>query len=498
MEVSTVTDQTVLEAIAEAADPAALADGGQTRQAPAVHAVDITFRNADGEEIEPAEGSVVRVTMDSSAAAAFTNPSVVHYDGQDNSVETMELETVDMMTRPALDLDEDNALAFATDAFSVYAVVETTIEKNVLASDGHNYRISVTYGPESGIPDNAELDVAEILSGSDQYDMYVSKAEDALSMEEGSAGYIRLFDIKIVDPNGEKVRIEAPVDVKIELADKESLDDAADATHVVHFADGADTGDVVQNVAVDGTAVSFAADGFSAYAIVEGPGSVPTGTPVTDLDELNEEDGFYIYNKDSTVASYLIDSISGGKIATTNTQLSAAKYYFESTDSGKYRIYYKDDQGNKYYLCTKKETNGSFYVKSGFESGYDYEFTVKESTSGDVFHFSSATANPNDDKQNYWYNDGGAIKKNRQFANGDTNAAGSTVSVTGNSQKRIEFAIIRAEDITGDPYNLDGQSYGLLNWNGGAMSRALMAEALGENALGVKPLCVMARRPISP
>lgn len=46
--------------------------------------------------------------------------------------------------------------------------------------------------------------------------------ENALGMQEGSAGYIRLFDIKIVDKNDHSVKYQPKegtiVDVRVELA----------------------------------------------------------------------------------------------------------------------------------------------------------------------------------------------------------------------------------------------------------------------------------------
>ena len=94
-------------------------------------------------------------------------------------------------------------MVFRAGDFSVYIIAGTTIEKTVLASDGHNYHITATYGPETGIPGDAELEVTELTEGSSAYGMsyeeYVAYTENALGMEEGTAGYIRLFDISIVN-----------------------------------------------------------------------------------------------------------------------------------------------------------------------------------------------------------------------------------------------------------------------------------------------------------
>ena len=55
--------------------------------------------------------------------------------------------------------------------------------------------------------------------------------ENVLGMAEGSAGYIRLFDIKIVDKDDHSVKYQpkegTTVDVRAELADKDSGEEAA-------------------------------------------------------------------------------------------------------------------------------------------------------------------------------------------------------------------------------------------------------------------------------
>ena len=70
---------------------------------------------------------------------------------------------------------------------------------------------------------------------------------------------------------------------------------------VVHFSDGAETGEVIGDVTVDKEAVSFEAEGFSAYAIVDGPAAVPMGwSKVRSIAELIEmgSQGLYIGHPD--------------------------------------------------------------------------------------------------------------------------------------------------------------------------------------------------------
>ena len=250
MKLSPVEDEGVLDSIR----------GAVAEQVLQVCAVDISFYDADGNEIEPL--LPIHVEIFSAAEARDSDRTVVHLDNEGEA---------SVVEQDGNNVRENGAVQFTADSFSIYAIVYTTIEKTVLASDGHNYHISVTCGDDAGVPANAELSVEEILDDTPEYQDYAAKAENAMGWEEGSASYLRLFDIKIVDAEGEKVEITAPVDVVIELADFDSSKD----TVVLHFADDAEEPDVVQNVDMAGETLSFEADGFSAYAIVSGPEAIP-------------------------------------------------------------------------------------------------------------------------------------------------------------------------------------------------------------------------------
>ena len=123
-----------------------------------------------------------------------------------------------------------------------------------LACQGQDYEVTVTAGEEAGIPEGASLSVSEIMpetsanntdtddnTGTElTYEEYVSRTGEALGLEEVSDYYIRLFDIKIVDSYGEKIKIQAPVDVNIQLTDQEGSN--VSNAQIVHFADEADSG----------------------------------------------------------------------------------------------------------------------------------------------------------------------------------------------------------------------------------------------------------------
>lgn len=255
MTVEPVVDETILNAAA----------GTVASEVSSLCAVDICFFNSQGEEIQPM--LPIRVTMATAAVMVPENTVVVHVDDAGAASQVENVET-----------GEEN-VSFEADSFSVYVIVGTVIEKTVLASDGQNYTVTATYGAETGIPAEADLTVEEILPDENDdagtfsvYEEYVSKTENALGMEGGSAGYIRLFDIKIVDKYDHSVKYQptegTKVDVKISLADKDSSEEAAASTQVVHFQNEQMDGTVIGN-STDGQIVAFEADGFSIYAIVD-------------------------------------------------------------------------------------------------------------------------------------------------------------------------------------------------------------------------------------
>ncbi|MBR0377358.1 MAG: InlB B-repeat-containing protein [Lachnospiraceae bacterium] len=248
---------------------------------------DISILDPAGEEIQPSKGSVARVSI-SLEDEAVKNEAlhIVHFGEQADVIKT----TVD-----------SEGIRFETTGFSVYAFVETMIEKTVLASDGNNYKISATFDGDTGIPNNAELVVSELTEESSvygiSYEEYVTYTENALGLEEGSAEYIRLFDIKLVDRDDPSIKYQPAegktVEVKIELSDAEDGDDL----NIVHFSDGSEEGERVENTTetVDaGQAVTFEADSFSVYAVVDGS------------TEINARMKLEFYSKGNLIASMYV------------------------------------------------------------------------------------------------------------------------------------------------------------------------------------------------
>ena len=263
--------------------------------------------------------------------------------------------------------------------------------------------------------------------------------DEAISFE-----YIRLFDIRIVDGNGDKIEITAPVEVKIELADREE----GPELNVVHFADGKETGDLLENIEItgpeepgEGYAVSFEADGFSVYALVEAREPVvPEIEYVTSLDELTDRTPFLLsYNN---ISKYFTNTLNGNNaFIETESSSDAAEWFFENAGSdGKYYLYTYVN-GQKKYL---KNTSGNLVGLSD--------------SPGSVLELSAADSNKfyiKLDGANKWLqhsNGGNGIR----FWTDNNNAANSQISITYASSYVLED----------DPYELDGEDMVKLDTKG--------------------------------
>lgn len=187
----------------------------------------------------------------------------------------------------------------------------------------------------------------------------------------------RFFDISLcsgeeeIQPEGRSVTVEIllPEGVDVQVvhftrepedaspsrpmltASADGLQSMASAVAEDEPFDGADTGDVVRGVEVEGDAVLFTATGFSAYAIVEGPEVLPLGwTRVSSLEEMIEKGrgGLYIGNPEGFyfTNSLIIDTDSKKRtgIAKTTPARSypasdAALYWFEQAGESNNQVY---------------------------------------------------------------------------------------------------------------------------------------------------------------
>ena len=216
----------------------------------------------DGEkEVEPASPVSVNISYNQPVEVKEGEKvNVLHFG--DNKTEV--IDDVKVKTNKN---DDVKSITFEAASFSVYGMIGTTIEKTVLASDGKNYKVTVTYGAEANLPEDTDLIVTEVKQNNADYNRYLEESALKLGKEVDAISYARIFDISLVSKGNPDVHYqpEADVDVSIELidADKNRIDNLK----VIHISDN-DQVDVL-DVSANGNVLNFQTDSFSIYPIVD-------------------------------------------------------------------------------------------------------------------------------------------------------------------------------------------------------------------------------------
>lgn len=424
----------------------------------------------DGEEVQPQGPVSVQISYhDPIEYGEKEEVSTVHFEGSEETPRVLETQA------EAADNTLDQ-VTFETEGFSVFAVVVTVIEKYILASDGHNYMITVSCDPEAGIPGDAGLEVTE-LDG-EEYEDYLGRT--ALAMGAGGFDYARIFDITIVDAQGEYLQPKRPVSVEVELLD---TDGGTEDFSVVHFVSN-DKTEVEETEEIrtqtDGNIVSFDTTGFSAYAIVQGPSAVPAGwdqiRTMEDLDALAVR-GLYI---GTTSGYYLTGETAIGSQDKNTTGIvktkpaksypadEAVPYYFEPVEG----------QEDYYYIYCLDENDARNYARNTGDANL-YLTTIQDYRT--AFHVQV------DNSGRFRMNNGNRYWNMWNGANGNHIAAWTSAN-DGNNY----FYLWNRTGLDGDMYGLDGKTYGLMHWTEGTTGKAMMGSAEDDH-LDALALTVMAR-----
>ena len=347
----------------------------------------------------------------------------------------------------------------------------SVIEKTVLTSDGLDCKVSVSFGEDAGIPEGAGLCAGEIPEDSEAYADYAGRA--SVAMDAAGFSYIRIFDISITDPDGNEIQPSGPVDVSIELGDARRSGDFS----VVHF-EGEEETPVEMETDTEGNVVSFTTESFSAYAIVQGPEPITTGThQISSFDEIYEhaEEGIYIGHVLGYYFTSGITQISGSRTGITKTKpassappAEAVPYYFEPAGDAadnRFKIYCYDGPDQKYLI----------------QSGNSLNFTAEARAT--VF-----TVEPGDETGVFKIAGTGGYYVNMQ--RGEPGESFAAYNDAADTNARLYFWY--KDPVGDDPYDLDGKTYGLMNWNGSSIAgKAIMTTSSAEGVLDAKALIVM-------
>lgn len=435
MVVTPIAEEEVIDAVNDTVD----------NKVKKVQAVDISFYTNDN-EVEPK--LPISVKLSSKLISEAKDPQIVHIDNNGDA----------SLIEKSEEQSSNDEVVFKSEEFSTYVIVVTT---DYITDEGETYKITVTYDEEAGIPEGAYLEVEEITG--ERFNELYDQTTDLLDAEFFS--YAHIFDITIYDDEFNHVDPSSNVEVSIELLDEV---DENDNFTVVHFAPEA----TKINSRSEGNSVSFETDGFSAYAIVQGPGAVQPGwIRISTLADLKEKaaEGMYIgttgnyYLRNNTTAhsngGSTIAGLSGIQRSTSTRAYptdDAALYYFEEVEgqTNQFYIYCYDANNNKLYATYDTEATAVPYsIILTADETKKTPCTVSVTGSGATAYWRIRF---NNNANLRWY-----LRNNIFDAqNSDTN---------------YYFYQNLGTDV--DTYELDGKTYGLMYWIEGIMGKGLMSDA---------------------
>ena len=176
----------------------------------------------------------------------------------------------DIITLVAGPVNEELKLAAEKEADS--AAADSKTESGTLTVRGRDYTVTLAYGAEAKIPENAVLEVTEIESGTSAYEKYLEQAKAAMGLDKDRVlpkELARFFDIRIM-ADGKEVQPAANVSVNITfdqpVVETDSPADTQIDASAVHF--GKEGAEVVEVSDTDASSVEFEAESFSIYGII--------------------------------------------------------------------------------------------------------------------------------------------------------------------------------------------------------------------------------------
>ena len=227
-----------------AAEDAAENAGSTYRDIVRVRFFELEILSADGNRILPEAPVEVKMHFDEPFAAA-----------EENSLETVILTEEDAaVIRAEKDPDEAGVreLRFEYGGSAVIGIAELKArEARSMSAEGEDYSITVRYGAEAGLPEDAALQAAEIPAGSREYEELKKNAAEILGETRNPATvtFARFFRLTIL--SGETALDPAEA-AAVELCYREADGQRIENLSAVLFADGG--GDVIKAEALAGNA----------------------------------------------------------------------------------------------------------------------------------------------------------------------------------------------------------------------------------------------------
>ena len=259
----------------------------------------------------------------------------------------------------------------------VVKVTDAQISTHVITADGEDYIITVTYGPEAGIPDGAELTAKELLPGTEEYETHYAQMLDVVKGEVSDPGdelyegfaevglevvdpqstvdvaFARFFDISIWKDD---VEIEplAPVQVEIQYVDPINVDSNAEA-EIIHFAD-----DGIERIDPETDVQGSSGEGISSFTYEQSSFSISatllkytTGIPngnyliIKGAKDENKVEHWYALKADGSTIEV---TKNGDTITRSDWYADDAFWTFTNAGNGQYYIQNRSNGNNRLVL----------------------------------------------------------------------------------------------------------------------------------------------------
>jgi len=275
------------------------------------------------EETEMSESATE--SSSESTSESYTDPTSepTYEDPSETTGETTEETTAETTAEPSESSSEPSESVTEPEETTTESTTETTMEPSESTSEptepsettapeyyesvtlnkmitdrlGKRYSFTATYTMDSGLPKDAELVVKEITDGP-EYEAYL--AEVQATLEDPDIDQVHLFDISIMK-DGVELQPEDGSKVSVEIRLDETV---SDDMSVVHFPDDPGNGsaeviDSSTSTEGDSTVVSFDAESFSVYAVIDHENQTVVNPRVMFhfiADGATEANGYYIGN----------------------------------------------------------------------------------------------------------------------------------------------------------------------------------------------------------
>ncbi len=347
-------------------------------------------------------------------------------------------------------------------------------ENRMLIHEGTDYTVTVRFGSDAGIPENAVLAVREIEPGTEEFDSYYNQSVEAMTSqgvaEELDISFVRFFDISF-QVDGVTVEPVGMVDVQVNYLDPVAMAEDKDGV-AVHFAQ-----EGVEILDAQVSSSSEDQEGVDTFAFSQNSFSV-VGTVVS-----NYSRG--IENKTATRTTLGEVDTTGGTLYVIYTQVGGQYYAITSkagdvvgysvpvTVSNNRTVTWTVDDPSIFWSFTRNgNTDNSYYVQNYSTARYLHAF---DNSSGNKVDRGTMTSGRNPSTL-VTANQGRFTAQGNGYYTGvaNTNSGNVTFNRVSGVNSAAKFYVAEV----GSFYNVwfDGTNGGMMSYYGAANTNHLVSK----------------------